>query len=275
MTFTQTCFFALLIVALTRANNDYEWFNETVEHLEAGYNANLNKAKCTYSLEIYFNHDENLFFPETESDCSPPPHPETYWNAIKFKKSVYKKTGLHHVSLDWTPCGHPPGIWMKPHYDVHFYRVSVAERDRMTCELIKNAPICKLDQSTAAGRAFYSGAFYKESDQYSNMPPGFNKTSSDPYHAIPRMGQHVWGGENVPATMADWTYPVIVMDTYDATTIGFELMIPHDYLKKPSKEKKQVVYEGQTIETLPFMYKTHRKGGKFRIMLKGNMTNCV
>ena len=91
MVSTQICFFALLTVALTCANNDYKWFNETVEHLDAGYKVKFKKTECEYKLEVSFNHSDNLLFPETESDCNPPPHTETYWNAMKFHKSVYKK----------------------------------------------------------------------------------------------------------------------------------------------------------------------------------------
>ena len=35
-----------------------------------------------------------------------------------------------HVLFDWNPQGHePPGVYNLPHFDVHFYIVSVAERE--------------------------------------------------------------------------------------------------------------------------------------------------
>jgi hypothetical protein len=36
-------------------------------------------------------------------------------------------TPFDHVSLDWNPYGHPPpGVYDKPHFDVHFYTVDSA-----------------------------------------------------------------------------------------------------------------------------------------------------
>lgn len=35
-----------------------------------------------------------------------------------------------HVQLDWNPGGHPPaGVYHHPHYDVHFFMITQAERD--------------------------------------------------------------------------------------------------------------------------------------------------
>lgn len=37
-----------------------------------------------------------------------------------------------HISFDWQPNGHEPdGVYDRPHFDVHFYMMSVAERDRI------------------------------------------------------------------------------------------------------------------------------------------------
>ncbi len=42
-------------------------------------------------------------------------------------------TGFDHISLDWNPQGHEPnGIYTKPHFDVHFYLTSRAERKKIT-----------------------------------------------------------------------------------------------------------------------------------------------
>lgn len=41
--------------------------------------------------------------------------------------------GYDHVLLDWTPGGHPPaGVYTVPHFDVHFYMITAAERERIT-----------------------------------------------------------------------------------------------------------------------------------------------
>lgn len=43
------------------------------------------------------------------------------------------RTAFDHVSLDWNPHGHePPGIYDAPHFDLHFYRLTMAERQAIT-----------------------------------------------------------------------------------------------------------------------------------------------
>lgn len=43
------------------------------------------------------------------------------------------KTGFDHVVLDWNPAGHPPdGVYSVPHFDMHFYLISGAEREAVT-----------------------------------------------------------------------------------------------------------------------------------------------
>jgi hypothetical protein len=42
-------------------------------------------------------------------------------------------TGFHHIGLNWNPKGHDPeGVYTLPHFDVHFYLISPAERERIT-----------------------------------------------------------------------------------------------------------------------------------------------
>jgi hypothetical protein len=52
-------------------------------------------------------------------------------------------TGFDHISVDWNPQGHDPqGIYDKPHFDFHFYRISRAARDQITAvgkDLVKCA----------------------------------------------------------------------------------------------------------------------------------------
>jgi hypothetical protein len=39
-------------------------------------------------------------------------------------------TSFRHVLMNWNPAGHePPGVYDKPHFDFHFYRITAAERN--------------------------------------------------------------------------------------------------------------------------------------------------
>lgn len=41
--------------------------------------------------------------------------------------------GMRHLTVFWEHGGHPPGAFMTPHFDFHFYTISAAERVAMDC----------------------------------------------------------------------------------------------------------------------------------------------
>ncbi len=42
-------------------------------------------------------------------------------------------TGMDHLTVYWEPHGHPPGPFLTPHFDFHFYTISDAERLAIDC----------------------------------------------------------------------------------------------------------------------------------------------
>lgn len=71
-----------------------------------------------------------------------------------------------HISFDWNPQGHePPGVYDRPHFDVHFYTMTSAERDA-----IDPADTPKVDRAPRA----------------EHIPAGYVRTPG----AVPRMGVH-------------------------------------------------------------------------------------
>src|SRR5688500_17171077 len=42
-------------------------------------------------------------------------------------------TGLQLLTIFWEPHGHPPGPYLTPHFDFHFYNISKAEIGRASC----------------------------------------------------------------------------------------------------------------------------------------------
>lgn len=42
-------------------------------------------------------------------------------------------SGTTHLTMYWEAHGHPPGAFMTPHFDFHFYTVPVAERQAIDC----------------------------------------------------------------------------------------------------------------------------------------------
>ena len=48
--------------------------------------------------------------------------------------SALKQSGLTHLTFYWEADGHPPGAFMTPHFDFHFYLVPPAEVAAMDCK---------------------------------------------------------------------------------------------------------------------------------------------
>ena len=118
---------------------------------------------------------------------------------------------IDHVSLDWNPHGHEPeGLFTLPHFDVHFYTVTEAER--MTWTPDDPAWSEKVNRAPAAGY----------------MPAGFVQLPD----GVPMMGAH-W------IDPADPTYApngpgfteVFIWGSYDGRLAFLEPMITTDFLK--------------------------------------------
>jgi hypothetical protein len=84
-------------------------------------------------------------------------------------------TPYKFLELDWNPQGHElPGIYDVPHFDFHFYTISVAERNA----IVPSDPQFQ-QRADRLPAAEYQPAFYS-----TLTPPGM------PTPAVPRMGVH-------------------------------------------------------------------------------------
>jgi hypothetical protein len=59
-----------------------------------------------------------------------PPKSEAF---IALPAEVTAATGFKVLTIYWEPHGHPPGPYLTPHWDFHFYNVSAAEITAMSC----------------------------------------------------------------------------------------------------------------------------------------------
>jgi hypothetical protein len=46
---------------------------------------------------------------------------------------VTAATGVDHITVYWEPHGHPPGAYLTPHFDFHFYNISRQARAAIDC----------------------------------------------------------------------------------------------------------------------------------------------
>ena len=52
---------------------------------------------------------------------------------VRMPAEVIAATGLDHLTVYWEPHGHPPGAYLTPHFDFHFYSVSTGAREAIDC----------------------------------------------------------------------------------------------------------------------------------------------
>lgn len=118
--------------------------------------------------------------------------------------------GYDHVSLDWMPHGHAPGnLFGVPHFDVHFYMTTEAERlaidpsDPLYMEKAANRPSADLMPANF-------------------MPP----PELDP---IPAMGEH-WVDVTDPVFAGKPFEAVLIYGAWDGEVIFVEPMVTRDLL---------------------------------------------
>lgn len=52
---------------------------------------------------------------------------------VRMPAEVIAATGADHLTVYWEPHGHPPGAYLTPHFDFHFYSVSTGVREAIDC----------------------------------------------------------------------------------------------------------------------------------------------
>lgn len=132
------------------------------------------------------------------------PHEDkTFILALPSEKS---STPYDNISLDWSSHGHqdPGKIYDKPHFDMHFYMISPAERAAIKhpSEEMERVPEAKFMPAT-----YFS-------------PPG---------EGVPQMGKH-WGDVTAPELKGKPFTTTFVYGTYDGEVIFHEPMIVRDWL---------------------------------------------
>jgi hypothetical protein len=69
---------------------------------------------------------------------SAPPEGEMTWPpkpvvALALPPAAQQAAGFTHLTIFWEAMGHPPGPYLTPHFDFHFYTISQEQRNAMDC----------------------------------------------------------------------------------------------------------------------------------------------
>ncbi len=142
-----------------------------------------------------------------DNSKSLPPDHETIVVPLQLKAT--QLTPFDHIGLNWNPRGHQPdGVFDVPHFDIHFYMISIEEQ----------MAIPEWSPETDAAFNLYPPMGYMPADY--RTPPG-------PATAEPQMGKH-WLPVNLGAYLP--FSKIMVYGSYNGQLIFVEPMITLDYL---------------------------------------------
>lgn len=165
-----------------------------------------------------------------------------------------KAAGYDHVSLDWMPHGHPPeALFAAPHFDVHFYLTSEAER-----KAIDPADPLYLDKAAHEPQRALMPADY--------MPP----PAPEP---VPAMGVH-WVDVTDPVITGAAPFAnIFIYGAWDGEMTFLEPMITQDLLASRKTVKAEVKQPEEVAAPgwYPTRYRVDfdRKSGMHEVVLDG------
>lgn len=136
----------------------------------------------------------------------------------KFKSTV--DTPFTYVLTNWNAMGHiPPGVWDKPHFDVHFYLNENAERLAIRpgpCEVLVNCDDYKVGKILPAKK--YLAPDYADVDA---LEPGMGNHLVDPtspeFNGKPFTHTFLYGSWNGHTTFYE---PMVTHDWYNGLRTG-------------------------------------------------------
>jgi hypothetical protein len=142
-----------------------------------------------------------------------PPDQEMTWPPtvaalIPMPAEVTEQLGVHDLKVYWEAHGHPPGPYLVPHFDFHFYTASAAQIDAIDC--------ASTEKPTA-------------------LPEGYDLPDVDIPEigtliglCVPEMGMHALLVEEMESS--ETFSGTMVVGYYEGTPIHFEPMVTKDLL---------------------------------------------
>ncbi|MDE3211962.1 MAG: hypothetical protein KGM98_01910, partial [Bacteroidota bacterium] len=161
-------------------------------------------------------------------------------------------TPFDHMELDWNPQGHPPaGIYTVPHFDFHFYKISLAAQMAIPAE----------DPTTAKYFNNYPPAGYIPSG-YVPGPVG-----------VAQMGLH-WLDVTSPEFHGGTFTKTFIYGSYDGAVTFYEPMVTKDFLNSTTSSSanfRQPLYFDPTGTYYPTRYNVYRDQttGNYYVSLGG------
>jgi hypothetical protein len=147
-----------------------------------------------------------------------PTEPGEYSYMVSLHQKAQQVTPFDHLEIDWNPYGHPPaGVYDLPHFDFHFYKISVT--DQMA--------IPEYNDQTAALFDTYPPTGYIPSG-YIPIPGG-----------VPQMGKH-WADVTSPEFNGGTFTKTFIYGSYNGAVTFYEPMITRAYIESTTSSTKAI-----------------------------------
>jgi hypothetical protein len=144
--------------------------------------------------------------------------PPVFLARIPMPTEVTAQTGIDHLGINWEVAGHPPGPFFTPHFDYHFYTVSMDDVDAIDCS---------------------------NTNKPENPPPGYALPDMELPGmgtliglCVPQMGMHALPKDEMEAT--DLFGASMVIGYYAQQSIFIEPMVARDLLLKRENFSLQI-----------------------------------
>jgi hypothetical protein len=117
-------------------------------------------------------------------------------------------TAFDHIMVDWTPQGHPPfEAYAKPHFDIHFYKMSHSE-------------VMAIPPYTPE-----TAGLHDKLPPQGSIPTSFMPTEG----GVPAMGKH-WLDKNAPEFNGGTFTKTFIYGSYNGQVNFYEPMVTHEHL---------------------------------------------
>lgn len=170
---------------------------------------------------------------------------------LTFPSEAQGKIPFDHLYLDFTHAGHDPaGVYDIPHFDIHFFIQSLAER----------LAIPAYDTNTAAKFENFPNMTYLPSD-YMRVPKG-----------EAQMGVH-WVYSKAPELTGGKFTETFVVGSYDGKMTFFEPMVTLDLLQSKPNISKSIPLPSKFAKAgyYPMKYSIKQDGDNVVVSLEGMM----
>lgn len=144
-----------------------------------------------------------------------PEHFEMAWPpvanvALRMPAEVTRAYGVDHFTFFWEPHGHPPGAFLTPHFDFHFYSITTPTREAIDCT------------NHTKPATLVEGYILPDEEI-----PGLGTLVGI---CVPAMGMH--SGSEVEFTRATPFDGTMIIGYYEGSPIFFEPMIAQHHLAR-------------------------------------------